>query len=181
MATKKRTTRKSSPRKATKKTAKKKLEKLEKNTVNQDEQVEETKGQHGGAREGAGRKPAEDRERLQTLKDKAEDHALEEVAIAVTEGGTTKKVKMARHVALLDVLFQEGLKRKSIPAIKEYFDRTRGKAVQPLQHSGEIKTEDQFIPDDPATEAAHEAYMKTRKRLIAEGYYDTIEPDEEGE
>ena len=115
---KKGTTRKSSAKKATKKTTKKKttkLEKLEKNEVNQDEQVEETKGQHGGARQGAGRKKSEDRERLETLKDMAEDHALAEVDIAVIEGRQTVKVKMTRAGALLDVLFQEGLKRKSIP------------------------------------------------------------------
>lgn len=175
MATKKGTTRKS-PSKATKKTVEKTVENVEKKQGNQ--QKRNPYKNNGGARPGAGRKPSAEKERLQQLKEEAEMHAFGEVDIAYTEGGTTKKVRMARHIALLDVLFQEGLKRKSIPAIKEYFDRTRGKAVQPIAHSGEIKTEDQYIPDDPAVEAAHEAYITARKKLIAQGYYDTIELDE---
>lgn len=165
MATKKGTTRKSSSPKA-KNTKKKPLENLEKKQVNQGE-----KKKHGGARQGAGRKPSEDRERLITLQEQAEMHALEEVPIAVTMNGETRNIKMTRAQALLDMLFTEGIKRKSIPATKEYFDRTRGKARQPIEHSGEIKTEDQYIPDDPATIKAHEVYVAERKKLIAQGYY----------
>jgi len=164
MATKKGTTRKSSSPKA-KDTKKKPLEKLEKKQGNQGEK------KHGGARQGAGRKPSADRERLITLQEQAEMHALEEVPIAVTMNGETKNIKMTRAQALLDMLFTEGIKRKSIPATKEYFDRTRGKARQPIEHSGEIKTEDQYIPDDPATIKAHEVYVAERKKLIAQGYY----------
>ena len=171
MATKKGTTRKSSSKKATTK----KIEKIEKKQGNQSDK----RKKNGGARPGAGRKPSAEKERLVQLKEEAELHAFGEVAIAVTEGGVTKQIKMARHIALLDVLFQEGLKRKSIPAIKEYFDRTRGKSVQPIAHSGEIKTEDQYIPDDPAVEAAHNTYMNERKKLIAQGYYDSIDEGEE--
>lgn len=170
MANKKGTTRKSPSKKAT--------TKKHTNLDNLKKDKENKKGKHGGAREGSGRKPSAEKERLQQLKEEAEMHAFGVVDVAITEGGETKKVKMARHIALLDVLFQEGLKRKSIPAIKEYFDRTRGKSVQPIAHSGEIKTEDQYIPDDPAVEAAHNAYMTERKKLIAQGYYDSIELDE---
>ena len=169
MATKKGTTRKSSSKKAT--TKKKTLKTLKK--------VDEIKTERrGGAREGAGRKPMEERERLNTLKDQAELHALEEVPMAVTVDGQVKNIKMTRAQALLDMLFTEGIKRKSIPATKEYFDRTRGKARQPIEHSGEIKTEDQYIPDDPAVEAAHNAYMNERKKLIAQGYYDSADGEE---
>lgn len=125
----------------------------------------------GGAREGAGRKPLAERERLITLQEQAEMHALEEVPIAVTMNGETRNIKMTRAQALLDMLFTEGIKRKNVTATKEYFDRTRGKARQPIEHSGEIKTEDQYIPDDPATIKAHEVYMAERKKLIAQGYY----------
>lgn len=168
MAGKKGTTRKSSSKKATKKSTKKSLEKLEKNTGNQDTKK---KGTHGGKREGAGRKPSEDRERLNTMKDMAEIHALEEVQASIIVDGKAQSYKATRHQVLLDVLFDEGMSKRNITAIKEYFDRTRGKSVQPVEHGGEIKTEDQYLPDDPATIAAHEAYKKERKKLIAQGYY----------
>jgi len=169
MANKKGTTRKSSSKKAT--TQKPALNTLKKDSeIKKNIQKNKTVGR-GGAREGAGRKPSEERERLLTLQEQAEEHALAEVPIAVTVNGETRSIKMTRAQALLDMLFTEGIKRKSIPATKEYFDRTRGKARQPIEHSGEIKTEDQYIPDDPATIKAHEVYIAERKKLIAQGYY----------
>jgi len=174
MATKKGTTRKSSAKKATKKTSKKKLEQLEKNGLVQDK----PKSSHGGARANSGPKKNDARERLNTLKDQAELHALEEVPITVTVNGQAQNIKMTRAQALLDMLFTEGIKRKSIPATKEYFDRTRGKSRQPVEHSGAIKTDDQYIPDDPAVEAAHNAYVTERKKLIAQGYYESADGEE---
>ena len=168
MASKKGTTRKSSTSKA-KKT---KIEKIEKKQTIQSKTDKRKK--NGGARPGAGRKPSAELERINRLKDEAEQHALQEIDAPVydADGKKTKKtIKMARSVALLDLLFTEGLTNRNIPAIKEYFDRTRGKARQPIEHSGEIKTEDQYIPDDPATKKAHEVYISERKKLIASGYY----------
>lgn len=160
MATKKGTTRKSSSPKA-------KTEKLKKSR----EISSAPKGKNGGARPGAGRKKSSEIERLVVLKEQAEEHALQEAEITVTTAKGAQLIKMQRSLILLDVLFNEGVKRKNIPAIKEYFDRTRGKARQPIEHSGEIKTEDQYIPDDPATKKAHEVYVAERKKLIAQGYY----------
>lgn len=168
MATKKGTTRKSSSKKVTKKTIKKQTEKTEKKQGNQIE----TKGKNGGAREGSGRKKNEDRERLNTLKDEAELHAMAEVNVAVTEGGVVKSVKKQRAHALLDVLFTEGLKHKSIPAIKEYFDRTRGKARQEVDLSGEIKTSEQYTPEDPALKAASDAYAQAIRQQVIDGTYE---------
>lgn len=176
MATKKRTTRKSSTSKA-KNTKKSQIEKIEKNKGNQSKR--DGRRNNGGARDGAGRKPNEDRERLNTLKDMAELHALEEVGVKITTAQGIKEVKKTRAGALLDVLFSEGLKNKNIPAIKEYFDRTRGKATQPVEHSGEIKTEDQYVPTDPALKKAHEVYIKETKKLIAQGYYESTDWDDE--
>jgi hypothetical protein len=168
MAGKKGTTRKSPSKKATKKTTKRKIEKIEKKQGNQSD----GRKNNGGAREGAGRKPLEERERLNTLKDQAELHALEEVEVAIVEGGVTKAVKMQRAHALLDVLFSEGLKRKNISAIKEYFDRTRGKARQEVDLSGEIQTQDQYTPTDPALRAASEAYKEALKQQIINGEHE---------
>ena len=163
MASKKGTTRKGS-------TSKAKTEKLKKvKTIST-----KPKGKNGGARPGSGRKPSPELERINRLKDEAEQHALQEIDAPVYDADgkkTAKTIKMARSVALLDLLFTEGLTNRNIPAIKEYFDRTRGKARQPIEHSGEIKTEDQYIPDDPATKKAHDVYIAERKKLIASGYY----------
>lgn len=134
---------------------------------------------HGGARENSGRKPDAEKERVQQLTLHAEQHALEEVDVTLTSAKGIEIVKKTRDIALLDVLFTEGLKNKNISAIKEYFDRTRGRARQPVEHSGEIKTEDQYVPTDPALKKAHEVYMKETKKLIAQGYYDETDWDEE--
>lgn len=129
----------------------------------------------GGSRKGAGRKPDAEIERLNILKERAENHALEEVDIRVVDGTTIKKVSKTRDLALLDTLFNEGFKNKNINAIREYFDRTRGKARQPLEHSGTINTEDQYIPDNPAIQNAYEVFKKERRKMIAKGYYGEYE------
>lgn len=181
MATKKRTTRKSSTSKATAK--KPKTEKLKKSSEISLKKPKKSyykkKGGNGGAREGAGRKPNAEKERLIILEERAENHALEEVDVALTSKQGIKMVKKTRDVALLDVLFTEGLKRKNIQAIREYFDRTRGKARQPVEHSGKIETEDQYVPDNPALKKAHEVYMEETKKLIAQGYYESVDWEEE--
>lgn len=135
--------------------------------------------EHGGARDGAGRKPSAEKERLVLLQERAENHALEEVDVALMSAGGVEMVKKTRDVALLDILFSEGLKNKNITAIREYFDRTRGKARQPVEHSGKIETEDQYIPTDPALQKAHQVYMEETKKLIAQGYYESTDWDDE--
>jgi len=90
-----------------------------------------------------------------------EQHLMEEVEVVVTDRGTNevKKQKKPRLVALLDMLAHEGLKNKNIPAAKEYLDRTLGKSKQEIEHSGEIKVEEQRLPTK-AEKAAAEAYLK---------------------
>lgn len=137
------------------------LENLEKTQGNQE--AGDTKGTHGGAREGAGRKPLADRKKVQELRDLIEDHAGEEVEIVETNRGTgTTQVKKKKTiVAIMDMLRHEAIQNKSIPAAKEYLDRVLGKAIQPLEHSGEIDTETQGIPNHPAVVAAREAFYAT--------------------
>lgn len=90
-----------------------------------------------------------------------ERHLMEEVEVVVTDRGTNevKKQKKPRLVALLDMLAHEGLKNKNIPAAKEYLDRTLGKSKQEIEHSGEIKVEEQRLPTK-AEKAAAAAYLK---------------------
>jgi hypothetical protein len=88
-----------------------------------------------------------------------EAHLMEEVEVTITDGtGRTRKEKKSTLKAMLDVLRQEGLKNKSVPAIKEYFDRTLGKAKQEVEVAGDIKVEEQRLPTK-AEKAAAKAYL----------------------
>ena len=172
MAKKKETTQKS-----LKETAKKKkgiVENVEKRGGNQQKKDNPYKN-NGGARPGAGRKKNEDKERLIRLKDMAEEFALGEVEVKRIDKTSVVKVKLTRAEALLEVLFTEGLKNKNIPAIKEFFDRTRGRSRLPVEHSGEIKTEDQYIPTGSAIEKAHEVFKREQKKMLAQRIYDEEE------
>ena len=165
MNTKKETTQKSL--KPTSKSKNKKIEKIEKS---EDNQSFDKRKNNGGKREGSGRKKSQDRERLVTLKDKAEDFALEEIDVQEKNGTNFRVIKMTRNQALLNVLFEEGFKRKSIPAIKEFFDRTRGKSRQELELSGEIDTGDQYLPTGNAIDKAYEVFEREQRKLIAQDY-----------
>lgn len=110
----------------------------------------------GGARKGAGAKKKEDREVQRTLTEIAEAHANEVVDVQIINKttNTTETVQKTRSEAILDMLYTEAVNRKNIPAAKEYHDRTRGKAKQEIEHSGEIKTETQRPPTMAELEAA---------------------------
>lgn len=92
-----------------------------------------------------------------------EQHLMEQVEVVISDktNNTMRKEKKPRMVAILDMLSQEALKNKSIPAAKEYLDRTLGKAKQEIEHSGEIKVDDQRVP----TKAEREAARLFRKAL----------------
>ena len=87
------------------------------------------KSKKGGKREGSGRKPMAGKKELVDLKTQLEAHASELVDIQMGE----KVIKMTRLLALMNILFTEGFKNKNIQAIKEYLDRTLGKARQPIE------------------------------------------------
>jgi len=90
-------------------------------------------------------------------------HMMEEVEVTVRDRKTNeiKSSKKATMLAILDMLRHEALQNKSIPAAREYFDRTLGKAKQEIEHSGEIKVDDQRVP----TKAEREAARLFRKAL----------------
>lgn len=114
---------------------------------------------HGGARAGSGKKKDTEREVKRTLTEIAEQHANEVVEMRIIDKATnTVRIeKKTRSEWLLETLYNEGVNRKVIPAIKEYFDRTRGKPRQELELSGEIKTDTQRTPN-MAEVAAAQAY-----------------------
>lgn len=85
-----------------------------------------------------------------------ERHLMELVEVTTINRETNQKtsVKKETMLAILDMLRNEALKQKSIPAAKEYLDRTLGKSKQEIEHSGEIKVDDQRIPTKEEREAA---------------------------
>ncbi|MCK4500886.1 hypothetical protein KAU11_10325 [Candidatus Babeliales bacterium] len=107
---------------------------------------------HGGARQGSGRKPSAERAQLLDLKTQIEQHAQQLVDVVLTKNGRQTIEKKTRILAIMDMLVNEAVKNKSIPAAKEYLDRTLGKSLQPIEHSGEIDTHEQHMPG-PVTKA----------------------------
>lgn len=94
-----------------------------------------------------------------------ESHLMElvEVTTVNRETGKTTTTKRETMLAILDMLRHEALKSKSVAAAKEYLDRTLGKSKQEIEHSGEIKVDDQRVP----TEAEREAAAMFRRALRA--------------
>lgn len=94
-----------------------------------------------------------------------EGHIMEMVEVTTInrETGKTTSTKKESLLAVLDMLRHEALKNKSVAAAKEYLDRTLGKSKQEIEHSGEIKVDDQRVP----TEAEREAAAMFRRALRA--------------
>jgi len=116
---------------------------------------------HGGKRDGSGRKPDVELAKIELLKTRAIEHAFQKQEVVITTARGQKIVEMERDIALLDMLFTEAIRNKNVRAASEYFDRTRGKASQPVEMSGSLKVEDQYVPEeDPALQAAIDAYNK---------------------
>lgn len=120
---------------------------------------ESKKGKKGGKRPGSGRKKSKERLEVLGIKQMVDAHGLERVDVVVTDKGTgkTQVVKKSRIEALLDVLHRMGLNDKNVEAAKEYLNRTMGRPIQGVQHSGEIQTHEQHLPTK-AEIAAAKAY-----------------------
>lgn len=136
----------------------------------------------GGAREGAGR-PAGSISEAKRIQNKLREEVIHwgehEVDIKEIRDGQVTKVKKTVWLAMMDKLVAISLKGDgNVHAIKEVLDRILGKATQPVEHSGEIKSEEQYIPTDPATQKAYEVFKKERRKLIAQGYYGDEYEDE---
>lgn len=89
---------------------------------------------------------------------------FEEVDIVITERGTGKstRVKKSAMEALLYRLRAKAMVtediREMVAATHEFFDRTLGKSTQEIEHTGEIKVDEQRLPT-PAEKAAAKAYL----------------------
>lgn len=89
---------------------KKPLEKLEK----------PKKSSWGGKRKGSGRKPLMNKAELDRVKELIGQHGAEIDPLR----------KKERSLAILDVLYEEGVSKRNIMAIKEYLDRQLGRSKQ---------------------------------------------------
>ncbi len=114
--------------------------------------------QRGGAREGAGRKKTVPELILDAYEIIA-DHAMAVVDVKILDEanpGQTKIIKMTRVEALTSKLYSMGTKG-NVAAINAYLDRFAGKAKQSIEHTGDIKVEEQTMPNH-AEAAAARAY-----------------------
>ena len=78
--------------------------------------------QNGGRRKGSGRKPLLDNARIAEVKELIAQHGIQ-----VDERDLQKRTRILR---LLDVLYERGVERQDIQAIKEYLDRQLGKSKE---------------------------------------------------
>lgn len=93
------------------------------------EKIEKEKSSSwGGKREGSGRKPMLAPEELVRVKELIGQHGSE----------LDKQKKKERCLVLLDVLYQEGVSKRNILAIKEYLDRQLGKSKQSVDLKGNL-------------------------------------------
>lgn len=127
--------------------------------------VEDGRRNNGG-HEGAGQQAADTK--APTLVEERISHLEEIVDITITdrEGGVVKTAKRKSMLAILDSLRMDALSRKNNPAQRtaaahEYFDRTLGKAPQPvaMKHSGEVGSYTAKRPSKAAL-AAKRAYER---------------------
>lgn len=87
------------------------------------------------------------------------EHAMTEVEVLIKDHdnpGEPKRVKMTRVEAIMTKLFTTAT-GGNVAAMTAYLDRYMGKAKQAIEHSGEIKVEEQNQPS-PEEVAAARAY-----------------------
>lgn len=89
----------------------------------------------GGKREGSGRKPTEQTLIKKGIKQIVDTHANEEVEVLITDRATKKviKVKKPRVLIVMEYLYKIGTGENNVGALKEWLDRSMGKAPQPLK------------------------------------------------
>ena len=90
------------------------------------EKVDQRK-KNGGRRSGSGRKSLVPKEEIERVKKLIEQHSM--------ETDPKDKKKRARILRLLDTLYEEGVKRRNISAIREYLDRQLGKSKEHIDHT----------------------------------------------
>lgn len=107
----------------------------------------EPQNQHGGAREGSGRKLNPENEALRELRKMIKQHVSETMTVKVKQKGATGEdieveVKMPRLLAMLNQLFATGM-RGNVKAIALYLDRTLGRQALPIKNEDDDDEDEQ--------------------------------------
>lgn len=84
--------------------------------------LEKVEKKHGGKRSNSGRKPLLDKAVAERVHEVISQHGIE-----IDHKDLKKRVRLLR---LLDALYEKGVKKKDVPAIKEYLDRMLGKSKE---------------------------------------------------
>ena len=126
----------------------------------------ETSDKHGGKRPNSGRKPVEEKLKERGIKDLLDKHALETKQVTIIDPvtGKQRKVDRPRTLIIMNMLFQKAQRQKDVKAAKEWLNRALGKAPQFIEHSGEIKTEEQRVPTEAELKASR-AYVEALKQF----------------
>jgi hypothetical protein len=88
------------------------------------------RGKNGGYRPGSGRKPLMDKAEIERVKQLIAQHGLQ-----IDPNDLEKRTRLLR---LLDALYEKGVERKDVQAIKEYLDRQLGKSKEHIEHTGDL-------------------------------------------
>jgi hypothetical protein len=89
------------------------------------------KAKHGGPRKGSGRKPLISKDEIERVKRLIEEHSMD-----IDPKDKKKRIRILR---ILDVLYEEGTKKKpNIAALKEYLDRQLGKSKEHVELKGDL-------------------------------------------
>jgi hypothetical protein len=108
-----------------------------------------TKSKKGGYRPGSGRKPLVSKAEVEQVRKLIEQHSI--------EIDPKDKKKRARILRLLDTLYEEGIKKRNIAAIREYLDRQLGKSKEDvdLTSAGEKVQGFSLIPPNERPDSPH--------------------------
>lgn len=118
----------------------------------------------GGVRPNSGKKKTV-QEHINDAYDLIANHAMTEVDVQIIDKqnpGEVKIVKMTRVEALTQKLFSLG-NGGNVAAINAYLDRFAGKPKQSIEHTGDIKVEEQTMPSH-AEAAAAKAYEEALEK-----------------
>ncbi len=113
-----------------------------------------------GRKENGPKKTADVQAMVLLAQEQIANHAMGEVEILINDKdnpGAPQRLKVTRVEALMYKLYTVGV-GGNVQAITAYLDRFAGKPKQSIEHTGEIKTDEQEMPT-PEEQAAAKAYQ----------------------
>lgn len=129
---------------------------------------EEGKLEDARKNNGHNKKPMTVQEQVLLAHEQIANHAMGEVEILINDKdnpGAPQRLKVTRVEALMYKLYTIGV-GGNVQAITAYIDRFAGKPKQSIEHTGEIKTEEQEMPT-PEEQAAAKAYQDALEKGLS--------------